>query len=194
VGWKDVKKILFATKNYHKVLEVNSVLRNCGFEAEAYTSIPKLELQLEDLETVALIAAANAYSSVRRPIIVEDAGLFIEALNGFPGPYSSYVYRTIGIQGILKLMEGISNRRARFVSVIALAYRDGIMLFKGEVEGEITYEPRGKRGFGFDPIFVPEGSTKTFAEMTPEEKSLISHRGRAARKLCEWLKDNSKLL
>ncbi|NOZ89276.1 MAG: RdgB/HAM1 family non-canonical purine NTP pyrophosphatase, partial [Crenarchaeota archaeon] len=131
--------------------------------------------------------AAAAYALTGTPVAVEDAGLFVDALSGFPGPYSSYVYKTIGVHGILRLLEGEENRAARFVSVIAYAGPWGVQLFRGEVKGSIAAEPRGSGGFGFDPIFIPEGADKTFAEMNIEEKNMYSHRARAARKLCSWL-------
>jgi len=184
-------RLAFATTNKHKVAELNSVLRTCGVEVEPI-NIPKVELQSDSLEVIASYAAVHAWSIVRRPVIVEDAGLFIEALGGFPGPYSSYVYRTIGIAGVLKLMEGIGDRRAYFKSDIALAYDGGLKVFTGIVRGIIAYQAKGSGGFGFDPIFIPEGSTRTFAEMSLDEKNKFSHRGRAARKLCEWLTLNRK--
>ncbi len=182
-----MKRILFATGNPHKVEEVNVILRSCGYQAVP-TSTAKLEIQSDSLEEIAAVAATVAYANLGEPVMVEDAGLFIKALKGFPGPYSSYVYKTIGINGVLKLLEGVNVRDAVFVSVIAVAYKGGVKLFSASVEGFITESPRGSGGFGFDPIFVPKGSTRTFAEMSVEEKSLLSHRGRAARKLCEWLK------
>ena len=194
MGAPRLRRILFATSNARKVEEVNVVLRRCGFEAVAHPGAPKVELQSESLEAVAAAAAAAAYAFLRRPVIVEDAGLFVDALNGFPGPYSSYVYRTIGVRGLLKLLEGVEDRGATFVSVIALAYRGGVVLFRGEVRGAIAREPRGSGGFGFDPIFVPEGSTRTCAEMSAEEKTELSHRGAAARRLCEWLREHPEAL
>ena len=121
--------------------------------------------------------------------MVEDAGLFIEALKGFPGPYSSYVYKTLGVQGILKLMEGVKRREAYFLSAIAYA-EPGLepKVFLGKVEGFIVPEARGSKGFGFDPIFQPKGSEKTFAEMGVEEKNRFSHRAKALSALAEWLK------
>ncbi len=187
------KRIAFATSNRHKVEEVNSILARCGYEAEP-VNVPKLEIQSEKIEDIAVHAASLAWSLLGRPVIVEDAGLFIEALNGFPGPYSSYVYRTLGVEGIVKLMKGQPNRRARFISVIALAYSGGIVVFRGEARGYIAEEPRGSMGFGFDPIFIPEGSSKTFAEMSVEEKNKYSHRGSAARQLCEWLQKHGTQL
>jgi XTP/dITP diphosphohydrolase len=124
---------------------------------------------------------------------VEDAGLFIDALSGFPGPYAAYAYKTIHNSGILRLMENVKNRQAKFQSVIA--YFDETLCepecFDGESIGEITLTERrqkGKSAFGFDPIFQPVGSSKSFAEMTIEEKNGFSHRAMALRKFAEWYK------
>ncbi len=178
--------VYFATSNRHKLEELNAALRGCGARAEPVEA-PKLELQGESLEEIAAAAASLAYSILHRPVAVEDAGLFVEALNGFPGPYSSYVFRTIGYWGLLKLMDGVEERSAFFKSVVAYAGPWGVKLFTGIVRGFIAYEPRGSKGFGFDPVFIPEGSDKTFAEMEVEEKNRFSHRAKAARALCEWL-------
>ncbi len=179
-------RIAFVTSNTHKVAEVREVLAEYGIEVYQ-AKAPKVEIQSTDLREVAVSAAIIAYSVLKTPLIVEDAGLFIRALNGFPGPYSSYVYSTIGISGVLKLLEGVKDRYAEFVSVIAYADEDGVRVFEGRVKGTITHEPRGNRGFGFDPIFMPIGLDKTFAEMSIHEKNRYSHRGMAARKLGEWL-------
>lgn len=184
--------IYIATSNMHKVEEINAVLQECGYRVEPI-NVPKLEIQ-GDLKRVALYAAATAYSVVGKPVLVEDAGLFIEALRGFPGPYSSYVYKTIGVDGILRLMKGVDNRRAYFYSVIALAYSGGLALFEGRCDGYIADKPRGNKGFGFDPIFIPERDNRTFAEMDVEEKNKYSHRARAARALCSWLERNQQVL
>ncbi len=188
-----MRTLLFATTNPHKVEEANAALARCGYRVEPYQVPLKLEVQADDLATIAAYAALNAYLAARRPVVAEDAGLFIEALNGFPGPYSSYVYRTIGVRGVLKLMEGVEDRRARFESAVALAYSGGVVVFRGVVWGRIADRPRGSGGFGFDPIFVPEGEERTFAEMSVEEKTRLSHRGRAFSKLCEWLERAGEL-
>lgn len=148
------------------------------------------EIQAMDLRIIAEESAIYAYDILREPVLVEDAGLFINALNGFPGPFSSYAYKTIGIKGILKLMENVEDRRARFLSVIAFytPMIGGVKIFTGEVEGYIAMEPRGSGGFGFDPIFIPaEGDGRTFAEQSIEEKNKLSHRARAAKKFAEWI-------
>ena len=175
----------FATGNFHKYIEISEILSDYGIEVELST-VPKIEIQSESLEEIARKAVESV--EVEGPVFVEDAGLFVEALNGFPGPYSSYVYSTIGCRGLLKLMEGVEDRRAHFKSVIALRLPRGeILLFKGVVEGEIAEEPRGTGGFGFDPIFIPSGYDRTFAEMDRAEKNRISHRGRATRAMAEWI-------
>jgi len=185
--------IRVATGNRHKIEELNRILRGCGYRAEP-APVYKVELQLDDLAAIAAHAAAHAYAVSSVPVLVEDAGLFVDALGGFPGPYSSYVYRTIGVKGLLRLMEGAASRRAVFRSALAYAGPWGVALFVGETRGRIIEEPRGVGGFGFDPVFAPDGVEKTFAEMSIEEKNKYSHRARAARLLCKWLRERSKPL
>ena len=120
--------------------------------------------------------------------MLEDSGLFIKALNGFPGVYSAYVFQTIGHLGILRLMEGIRERDARFESRIALCLPDGnIELVSGTCPGTIPQTMRGSEGIGFDPVFIPKGDYRTFAEMSIEEKEVHSHRGQALSALRERL-------
>ncbi len=183
--------VLFATGNRHKLAELDAVLSGCGYRAEA-AGVPKLELQADTLEEIAVAAAATAYAAAGRPVAVEDAGLFVDSLNGFPGPYTSYVYKTLGIRGLLRLLEGVADRSAEFRSVIAYAGPWGVRVFTGTVRGRIALEPRGSGGFGYDPVFIPEGETRTFAEMSLEEKNRYSHRAAAARQLCRWLREASE--
>ncbi len=186
----NMMKLLFASKNRHKLAEANLALRNYGVELVS-ADVEKLEIQSDSLEEIALYAARYAYTKIRRPVVVEDAGLFVYALHGFPGPYSSYVYKTIGIEGLLKLMKGVEDRRAKFVSVVAFALNENdVLVFRGEVEGAIALEPRGSGGFGFDPIFIPCGFTTTFAEMSLKRKVEVCHRGIAFRKLGRWIAGN----
>ncbi|RLF24381.1 MAG: non-canonical purine NTP pyrophosphatase, RdgB/HAM1 family [Thermoprotei archaeon] len=176
------------TGNPHKVKEASISLREFNIEVRML-KVRKVEIQSDNLANIASFAALEAAKEVGMPVVVEDAGLFIEALNGFPGPYSSYVYKTIGVQGILKLLDGINQRNAYFLSVVAYATPQGrCFTFEGRVYGVISKEPRGSGGFGFDPIFIPnEGDGRTFAEMTTEEKCALSHRGKAFRKFGAWL-------
>lgn len=184
-------RLYLVSKNRKKVEEMMRLAETYGIELSPL-DVPKVEIQSESLSEIALYSATAAYLSVRKPLIVEDSGLFIKSLNMFPGAMSSYVYRTIGIRGVLKLMEGVEDREAFFESVIALAAPtlDGVKIFKGSVRGRIAEEPRGAGGFGFDPIFIPGGYSSTFAEMSIEEKNAISHRGVAFRALSEWLLEN----
>ncbi len=179
--------INFITGNPHKALEVKHILSEYNIEVRV-VNYPKIEIQSDTLEKIACYAALQAAIALNIPVVVEDSGLFICSLNGFPGPYSAYVYKTIGLKGVLKLMENVKDRRAKFVCVVAYAEPGGyIKLFKGKAEGYISYTIRGKGGFGYDPIFIPvEFGNKTYAELTLNEKCSISHRGKAFRKFAKW--------
>lgn len=174
-------KLWFLTSNRHKYMEVEPIARKYGVELEMLPG-EKVEIQSSSLREIALYSLLEAYKQYRKPLMVEDAGLFIEALNGFPGPYSSYVYKTIGVNGVLKLMEGIEDRRAYFRSVVAIIYEPYIVVEENTVYGEIALEPRGDKGFGFDPIFKPMGLEKTFGEMSVSEKNMYSHRAGCVKK------------
>jgi XTP/dITP diphosphohydrolase len=118
-----------------------------------------------------------------RDFVIEDAGLRVKALGGFPGVYSKFVHQTIGYAGILTLLRCERDRRAEFVSVIAGVIGGRRLTVRGVCKGTITLRARGRGGFGFDPIFVPAGESRTFAQMTVKEKNALSHRGAAVRSL-----------
>ena len=183
--------VFFATGNINKFNEARSILGQYGI-AVGMLKLKGDEIQSVSLKEIAEKSVQNAYRRCGQPIFVEDAGLFIDALSGFPGPYAAYVYKTIHNSGILKLMENTADKQAKFQSVIAYCDQKTPCeptCFDGEVKGEITTAERkeqGKSGFGFDPIFQPEGSAKTFAEMTIAEKNGYSHRAMAIRKFAEW--------
>jgi XTP/dITP diphosphohydrolase len=183
--------IFFATNNIHKFNEARSILSARGI-AVGMLRVKALEIQSDSLSEIATASVLDAFNRCHLPVIVEDAGLFIDALKGFPGPYAAYVYKTVGNKGVLKLMENVKDRKAKFQS--AIAYYDGQsspVCFEGEAAGEIAYEERlgsGKSGFGFDPVFQPTGTAKVFAEMTIEEKNGFSHRTDAFRKFSAWYK------
>lgn len=184
------KVAFFVTTNLHKFNEARQVLAKQGVAA-ALLRIEAIEIQDDNLEKIAKASVRDAVEKSGLPVLVEDAGLFIEALKGFPGPYSSYVYRTLGTKGTLKLMEGTDKRNAYFYSVVAFysPERASSKCFHGKVEGNITLEERGNQGFGFDPIFEPKGGFgKTFAEITTTEKNKFSHRAQALRKFAVWYK------
>ena len=177
-------KILFATSNPHKVREANDAGRIYGLEfvqlKEAYP-----EIRDEDVGKVAEDGAKHVYGIVKRPLVVDDTGLYIDALNGFPGPYSAYVFRKIGCPGILRLMDGMENRGAMFVSAVGFCNGKELRTFRGECRGEIIKEMRGPQVFGYDPIFLPAGEAKTFAE-DEEMKYRISHRKKSFEAFCRW--------
>ena len=181
----------FVTSNIHKFNEARSVLAEYKV-ATAMLNVKAVEIQDDNLENIAKATAIDAVKKCHLPIIVEDAGLFIKALKGFPGPYSSYVYRTMGTKGILKLLKDIDERDAQFHSIVAFNSPKKLpKCFHGKVEGEISLEERGSSGFGFDPIFKPSNSHITFAEMTTEEKNRYSHRAQALSKFARWYTSKS---
>ncbi|MCW4001712.1 MAG: XTP/dITP diphosphatase [Candidatus Bathyarchaeota archaeon] len=183
----------FVTSNIHKFNEAREVLSQYEL-ATAMLKIKAVEIQDDSLENIAKASATEAVKNCSLPIIVEDAGLFIEALNGFPGPYSSYVYKSIGTKGILKLMENVAKRDAHFQSVVAFSSpQESPRCFHGKANGKISMEVRGELGFGFDPIFEPsDDSNRTFAEMRMPEKNTSSHRAEALRKFAKWYKSGSE--
>ena len=185
------KSIYFVTSNKGKFLEAQKKLLEVGLEL-IQKDLGYPEIQAIKLEDVALYGAEYIQKQTSHPFILEDAGLFIDALNGFPGVYSAYVYRTIGCKGILELMEKFKGdmRKAVFRSVFAFGASDEKpRLFAGECSGSISIEERGDHGFGYDPIFIPDGETRTFAKMETEEKNRFSHRGCSLDKLLDFFKN-----
>ncbi len=176
-------KLFFATSNKNKVLEASKLLEPLGIKPDQLR-LPYPEIQADTLEEVARFGLK--FLKKNRPLILEDAGLFIDSLSGFPGVYSAYVFKTIGNEGILRLLEG-KKRNAIFRSVIGLIERGGkISLFPGVCRGMIAEEARGECGFGYDPLFIPEGSKKRFAEMETEEKNRFSHRGKSFKRFYDY--------
>ncbi len=184
------KIVFFATGNIHKFNEARAVLAEQGLTV-AMLKMKGVEIQSENLAEIAANSALGAFKECRLPLIVEDAGLFIDTLKGFPGPYAAYVYKTIGNAGLLKLMQNLLNRQAMFRSAIAYCEKDtAVTCFEGETTGIITHTQRRSEqaAFGFDPIFQSDGTNKTFAEMTLAEKNKLSHRAKALQKFAAWYK------
>lgn len=187
-------KIVFATHNAHKVSEVQAVLGSeyqlvTATEAGITEEIPETQ---PTIEGNALQKARYVYEHTGLNCLADDTGLEVEALNGAPGVYSArYAGEHVSYADnnvlLLKNLAGCENRKARFRTVIALIVDGKEYLFEGRVEGTIATEPHGEGGFGYDPLFVPEGSQLTFAEMSSEAKNKISHRGRAVAKLVAFL-------
>ena len=173
--------IYFVTGNRGKFEEAKGILGDVEQKNVGY-----IEIQADTLEEVAAFGIREAREKLAGPVMIEDAGLFIDALGGFPGVYSAYVFDTIGNEGILRLLDGAQDRRAVFRSVLAYAEPGSEpIFFSGELKGVIASGPRGSGGFGYDPIFEVGG--KTIAEMDLAEKNRISHRGGSIRALKDWL-------
>lgn len=170
------------TSNANKAREVAAYFT--GVLEVEHVPLECPEFRHADVGEIARGKAAYAYEALARPLIVDDTGLFIDALGGFPGPYAAYVQDTIGNAGVLKLMEGVEDRSAHFETAVAFAREDGIRIFRGVLPGTIV-APRGSGGFGYDPIFAYEG--RTLAEMPLAEKSRISHRARALEAFRAWI-------
>ena len=177
--------ITFITGNKHKVIEAENIFKDYDINLE-HIDLGYCEPQ-GTLEEVAISGAKYASRKLNKPVIVEDAGLFIKALKGFPGTYSSYVQETLGNQGILKLLDGVDDRYAEFRSVIGYcAPNSEPKIFLGKVIGEIAVEEKGDLGFAFDPIFYVPDEDKTFGELTTEEKNQFSHRKNSLEKFIKW--------
>ncbi|MGB8489662.1 MAG: RdgB/HAM1 family non-canonical purine NTP pyrophosphatase [Bacteroidales bacterium] len=186
--------LIFATNNRNKIREINNILGDC------FRLLSLEDINLNDdipenepaLEGNALFKARYIAGMTGMNVFADDTGLEVEALNGDPGVHSA---RFAGedkdsganIEKLLNLMTGSMNRKARFRTVIALIFNGREYLFEGTVNGEILRERRGSNGFGYDPVFLPEGKQLTFAQMDLDEKNTISHRARAFDKLRAFL-------
>ncbi len=185
--------IWFVTGNKGKVRECKRVLQKFNITVDHHP-IDYPEIQADSLEEVVRFGLKMLQQSITQPFIIEDAGLFIDSLKGFPGVYSKYAYYTIGLKGILQLLENASDRRAVFRSVYGLSHpKKSAMLFIGETKGTIAKECKGLQGFGYDPLFIANGSKKTFAQMSIEEKNQFSHRGKALEKVSTFIQNNTHL-
>lgn len=177
--------LILVTQNEHKLKELTPLFEEYGVKL-ATTTIPKLEIRSNDVERVALEAAKIGFYEAKQPVVLDDTGLFIDALDGFPMSYAAFVLKTLGTKGILKLMDGITDRKARFVTAVGFSDGETLATFKGVMEGSIAEKEAGEEGFGYDPIFVPEGETRTYAQLSFEEKVKMSHRTKAFRSFLEW--------
>ena len=187
--------IVIATSNAHKVQEYKALINDDRVELESlldYPGFPGVEENGKTFEENASIKAVAASKYCGVPAFADDSGLEVAALNNAPGIYSSRYAPTDPerIAKLLKNLEGVTDRRARFVCVIAIAFNgEVIATFEGEIRGTIGFAPKGENGFGYDPVFIPEGETRTFAELSSEEKNRISHRANAFRKASEFVEE-----
>lgn len=201
-GIGQVERIIIASRNKGKINEFKKL-----FEKEGVTvlSLDDLDMTIPEIEETgatfhenAKIKAETVASIVNEPVIADDSGLVVDALNGRPGVYSArYAGEpTDDVKNYEKVLDELEaveekNRTARFVSVLALS-RPGeeTLFFEGKCEGKIAYEPKGEHGFGYDPIFIPDGYDVTMAQLTGDEKNKISHRFHALERLKKWLTNN----
>jgi XTP/dITP diphosphohydrolase len=192
--------IIFASNNEHKIKEIRSLL------GDSFSLLSLCDLNINEdipenepfLEGNALAKARYIFNTTGMNVFADDTGLEIEALNGLPGVHSARFAgenkdSSANINKVLTLLGSGENRNARFRTVIALILERKEYLFEGIVTGKIINEKRGDKGFGYDPVFIPEGNTRTFAEMELDEKNLTSHRARAFEKLREFLFNYSLL-
>mgnify|MGYP001570111475 CR=1 FL=1 len=177
--------INLVTSNKGKVKEFKQIL-----EPEIKVNHIKLsytELRSDDPEEIARQSAQMLANRLNKTIIVEDSGLFIKALNDFPGTCSAYIHKRIGLQGIIKLMEGIKNRECTYKSAVAFCeHGKKPISFLGEEKGKVALRVRGNFGFGHDPIFIPEGNSRTYGEIKNCEE-IKKFRRRAVLKLRKYL-------
>ena len=191
------QKLVIATNNAHKLSEIQAVVGD-KFEIlslrdiECYDEIPE---DSDTLEGNALQKAQYIYERYGCDVFADDTGLEVAALDGRPGVHTArYAYpdRNDTVANVNKILHELSeknDRRAQFRTVIALIYKGETHLFEGKVEGHITPECRGTDGFGYDPVFSPEDTGLTFAELGVDVKNTLSHRARAVKKLCDFLAD-----
>ena len=188
----DENTVYFVTGNKFKFQEVSEIFKGKKIKYDLkQKDIKTTEIQAHSLREVALFKLNSVKNLINGSFFIEDAGFFVDSpLEGFPGVYSSYVLKTIGNEGIRKLIDDFESSNAHFSAIIAFYFKsaDKILFFEGNVEGMVSNTIRGKGGFGFDPIFIPNIlPDKTFAELSAEEKNKISHRGQAFTKLLDYL-------
>ncbi len=169
--------MIFVTGNQNKLKEFEAIL---GIKLN-HTDLDLDEIQSIDVEEVAIHKAKQAYQLLKESVIVEDTGLYFEELNGLPGALVKFFVKKLTLDQICSLVK--ENRKA--TAITCIAYFDGkeVQVFRGETKGEIATGPRGNTNFGWDPIFIPEGSNQTFAEISFEEKQYSSMRGEAIKRL-----------
>ena len=191
-------KIVLATSNPHKVEEINAITQGLGVE---FVMPPEGFDPVEDADTFeenALIKAQDAHKLTNMPTLADDSGLCVDFLNGGPGIYSARYANTAKgrIEKLLNELKDVpeENRGAKFVCAMVLLDENGEVLFsdRGECFGKIGYEPKGKNGFGYDPVFIVKDTGLAMAELPEEEKNSISHRGLALQKLIKYLQTSNK--
>ncbi|MHB1830605.1 MAG: RdgB/HAM1 family non-canonical purine NTP pyrophosphatase [Candidatus Micrarchaeaceae archaeon] len=177
-------EVLFATSNKNKVKEVSGIM---GFTVKS-RDMDLEEIQSASVEEVAKHKVLNAFSKLECPVIAEDTGLFIDGLDGFPGPLVKWATKGLGYEGICRIVDKCANRNAYAETCVAFYDGKSLKAFTGRIHGTIAMRPKGNGKFGWDHIFIPKGHRKTFAEMATKEKVAMSMRSMAFLKLGHFLK------
>jgi XTP/dITP diphosphohydrolase len=192
------KTLYIASQNQHKITEINHVLNGKYAVASIFTlgHMNELEENGTTLVENALQKARFIHQKFNVNCFADDSGLEVESLNGEPGVHSAHYASALrnandNMDLLLKKLAGNSNRSACFKTVIALILDGNEFIFEGKIQGQITNEKRGLNGFGYDPVFIPAGHEKTFAQMEPNQKNAISHRAIAVNKLVKFLNKNA---
>lgn len=175
-----LSNLLFVSSNIHKFKEAKEILDSFGITIKFF-KLTLEEIQSNSIKQIATKKAQDAFSKCNASLIIEDDGLHIDSLDGFPGPYSSYVQKTIGNNGILNLLK--TSRDAKFISTITYIDENNLKSFEGKLYGTISKLEKG-HGWGFDPIFIPKNQKKTYGELI--DKNNISHRYKALKKFSNW--------
>jgi XTP/dITP diphosphohydrolase len=199
-GFKAPEKIVLASRNPDKIEELHATLSGIGVKLRSSLDFPELEdveEPLESLEGNAYIKALYTFNMTGLPSLADDTGLEVDALDGRPGVFSArYAGKNASYQeNVAKLlyeMEPFENRRARFRTALAYVSQEATFIFQGVCEGIILREIKGDKGFGYDPVFLPDGKQKTFAELSSEEKNTISHRAKAIQQFIRFVKGMAK--
>jgi len=178
-------EIFFVTGNRNKFLEVKKITDRYGINL-IWSNVDVVEHKYNTVREVSIAKALSSLKLIALPILVEDTGIYLDAFNDFPGPNAKVIFKGVGYEGILKLLEG-KERGAKFVTSFAFA-KPGMqpMAFVGECPGKIAEKPSDTIDFAYDTIFIPEGDTRTFSEMTKEEKEKYSHRAKALNEFLKW--------
>ncbi len=182
-----IKSAIFASSNKNKLKEIEDIL---GIKING-TSLEIEEIQSLDSELVAIKKAEAYFNAIKKPLFVEDTSLSFAGLKGLPGTYINDFSKALGNDGLINLLKGVKNRSAEaMVTIVYKANKNTHKIFVGIVKGSISTTPKGDGGFGWDAIFIPNGSTKTFGQMTQEEKNSFSMRKKALLLFKKWLSSN----
>ena len=180
-------KLYFVTSNKGKIEEAKAIL---GFPIEI-AELELDEIQSLDLEKIIIKKAEEAFKIIKKPLIVDDVAFHVKAWNGFPGAFIKYLREAGGNDLLLRMLQNEKNRSINLIAMVGFHDGKNIFTFRGEIPCIVSKVSRGTRGWGFDPVLIPENQKRTFAEMTDEEKNSASHRRLALEKLRKYLTENN---